>query len=317
MTHTAPANTTRAEQLLLYALIASLPFTDFLQIGLVAFNAAPVMGELGASPEEYSGVATLYAVVAIGTIAMHRWLLERLGWRTLVQSSAALLALGAVVCGTAQRLPQFAMGRVLMALGCAAFLTVGRLLVNHIPPSPRRFTGIRFFASGLAWGGVAGPLLAASALAHANWRAGFFVLPVVAGLIALLASLAPIARPMHAAEHHSRYQPGSLLPLIGGSFLLLYALQRASFDYFSHATDLLVMALLALPALGLFAGLLARQRQPVLAARPLLTTRYLLGLAIFCVCYVVLGANNSMLPVLMQRALGLPLEVVGRYLGLG
>ena len=63
-----PVAAPRAQQLLLYMLIASLPFADFLQMGLVAFNAAPVMGDLGASPEEYSLVATLYAVVAIAEI---------------------------------------------------------------------------------------------------------------------------------------------------------------------------------------------------------------------------------------------------------
>ena len=37
--------TTRRRQLPLYVLIASLPFSDFLQAGIVAFNAAPVMGD--------------------------------------------------------------------------------------------------------------------------------------------------------------------------------------------------------------------------------------------------------------------------------
>jgi hypothetical protein len=37
----------------------------------------------------------------------------------------------------------------------------------------------------------------------------------------------------------------------------------------------------------------------------------------FTVAYIVLGANNAMLPVLLQRALGVPLEIVGRFLALG
>ena len=36
---------TRRRQLLLYVLIASLPFSNFLKAGIVAFNAAPVMGD--------------------------------------------------------------------------------------------------------------------------------------------------------------------------------------------------------------------------------------------------------------------------------
>ena len=65
---TRPAVAPLARTLPLFLLIAALPFCDFLQTGIVAFNAAPVMGEIGASPEEFSGIATLYGVVAIGTI---------------------------------------------------------------------------------------------------------------------------------------------------------------------------------------------------------------------------------------------------------
>ncbi len=78
--HPSPQAIPLLQRLPLYLLIACLPFTDFVQNGLVAFNAAPVMGDIGASPEEYSGVATLYAVVAIAMISKHRWLVERLGW---------------------------------------------------------------------------------------------------------------------------------------------------------------------------------------------------------------------------------------------
>ena len=54
---TRPAAAPLARTLPLYLLIAALPFCDFLQTGIVAFNAAPVMGDIGASPEEYSAVA--------------------------------------------------------------------------------------------------------------------------------------------------------------------------------------------------------------------------------------------------------------------
>lgn len=67
-----------SQKLPLYALIAALPFSDFLQNGVVAFNAAPIMGDLGAGSEEYSPIATLYAVVAIGMVSLHRWLVEQL-----------------------------------------------------------------------------------------------------------------------------------------------------------------------------------------------------------------------------------------------
>ncbi|MFM9923018.1 MFS transporter [Variovorax sp. H27-G14] len=312
----APAG--NSARLGLYALIAALPFTDFLQTGLVAFGAAPIMGELGASPQDYSLVATAYAVVAIGVIANHRWLLERLGWRTLMAASAIALALGALVCAFSGSLLAFGLGRVTMALGCASFMTAGRVLVQHIPPSPRRFTGIKFFAAGLAWGLVAGPLLAAQALALYGWRASFLALLVPAVAIASLAIC--VLDDQLSLEHTARSQshPVGLLALMGGSFLLLHGLQQSGFDYFDRPAVLWTGVVLGVGVLS--ASVLMHGRgvvRPLIRFQALVQSRYLVGLAVFTVAYMVLGANNLMLPVLLQRALGVPLEIVGRFLALG
>ena len=181
-TGTAPQNW------LLYLLIGCMPLAEFMQAGVVAFNAAPVMGTIGASPEEYSLVATLYAVVAIGMISHHRWMMERLGWRLFIQLSCGLFGLGAVACGLSDSLGMFVLGRILMAAGGASFMTAGRVLVNNIPPSPLRFNGIRSFATGLAAGAVAGPVLAAAAMSAGSWQASFFALVPLAMIISLLAT---------------------------------------------------------------------------------------------------------------------------------
>lgn len=306
---------------LLYGLIASLPFSDFLQTGIVAFSAAPIMGDIAASPEEYSLVATLYAVVAIGMIALQRRLVEQLGWRRLLQAAGLLFGVGAVACGLAGSLAGFTAGRLVMAVGCASFMTAARMLVNHIPPSPRRFTGIKFLASGLAWGLAAGPLLASWALASQNWRAAFFLMAVPAALIAALAQWAPmeeVVRRRPNARSDSRSM--SLLAvaaLMGGSFAALHALQRSGFDFFSEPQRLLAWGALALPVLWLFVRLNRQGGSALIGFGSLAQRRYLVGMGIFAMAYLVLGANSIMLPTLLQRVLGLPLEVVGRYLGCG
>ncbi|MEO8014891.1 MAG: MFS transporter [Polaromonas sp.] len=303
----------------LYGLIASLTFGDFLQTGLVAFSAAPIMGDISASPEEYSVVATLYAVVAIGMIALQRQLVEMLGWRKLVQVSALLFAAGTAGCGLSHSLAGFAISRIVMALGCASFMTAARLLVNHIPPSPRRFTGIKFLASGLAWGVAMGPLLGSFALGSQGWRLGFWVMLVPALVIALLAQQALDDAP--APQRQAKMIPAQGLAgavvLMGASFLVLHALQRTGFDYFSEPLHLGLVACLAVPAGMLFWRLNRQAHRPLIGFAALAQRRYLVGMTIFGSAYVVLGANNTMLPVLLQRALGMPLESAGRYLGMG
>ena len=313
---TQPSPLALAKRLPLYLLIACLPFTDFVQNGLVAFNASPVMGDIGASPEEYSLVATLYAVVAIAVISKHRWLVERLGWRLFVQISCALFAVGALVCGSSGSLAGFAFGRAVMGAGSASFMTAGRVLVNRMPPTPARFTGIRFFASGIAWGATIGPLLASVMWSSNGWRAGFFVLLVPALAIAAIGSVV-LPRELPEAGPRSQSHPLGLLVLMAGSFVLLHALQRSGFDFFSDPLTTVLPLALALPALWLFVWLDGRREHPLIRFKSLAQPRYLVGLAVFGVAYVVLGANNVMLPALLQRALGLPLDVIGRYLALG
>lgn len=311
----APAvPTSRARQLALMLLIGALPFSDFLQTGVYAFNAAPIMGELGASPEEYSLVATFYAVTAIGMIFNHRWLVERLGWRRFMRGTSLLFACGALVCATSDTLAAFTAGRLLTALGCASFFTAGRVLVNFIPPSPRRFTGVKFFASGIAWGGVCGPLLASAALSLQDWRLAFAAQLVPAALIALLGEC---CLPAQQLPQRAPFDVRGLVALAGGSALVLFALQRSAFDFFSQRLPLYAYALLGLVVLVLAVWLVLRSDVPALRLHEMSQRRYLAGLLAFGVCYALLGANNTAVPILLTRGLNLPLEVIGRYVAVG
>ena len=281
------------------------------------------MGDIGAGPEEYSLVATLYAAVAIAVIAHHRWLLERIGGRRLGMACGFLFGTGALVCAGSDNLAMFLAGRLLMALGCASFMTAGRVLVNRLPPSPRRFTGIRFFAGGLAWGTVAGPLAAAFALAMSSWRAGFVALTVPAALVCVLsAAVLDDLRPPTVERGTAR--PLGALSFGGGSFLVLHALQRYGFDGFEHPGRVLlgVAAGLALLMLGTWRFTVvpmgdSGRQGPLIEWRALLQFRYLAGLGVFTAGYIILGGDNLVLPTLLQRAFGLPLEIVARTMALG
>ena len=94
-----------------------LTLLEFLQSGIAVFAAGPIMGEIGAAPEEFSLATVAYACAAITIIAMHRWLVERPGWRNFVLISLAVFALGCVVCAAGDSYQSFLIGRVIMALG--------------------------------------------------------------------------------------------------------------------------------------------------------------------------------------------------------
>ncbi|HDZ2453965.1 TPA: MFS transporter [Klebsiella pneumoniae] len=289
---------------------------EFLQTGMIAFASVPIRGEIDASPEEYSLVAALYACVAVVVIANQRWLTERLGWRSYMIGSIVVYVIGALLCSLSHDLYTFAIGRVVMAMGGASFMTTSRILVNHIPPGPGRFVGIKVFAVGLASGTAAAPMVASLAVTHDTWQAMFWVL-IAFALLAAGLSVRFLPKDPHPVEERTRTSPARLLLLAVGSFFLLYVLQRSYYDFYDDTGIMLVFAGLAVFALYSYFHVEHNHERPLLKIRELMTPRYLLGVGIFSFSYLILGSNNYILPFFLQNGLGYSWETIGRFQALG
>lgn len=303
-------------QATLLAIVFLLNGTEFLQSGMMAFGAGAIMGQVGAAPEDFVMVTVLYAAVAVTTVAMQHWLVERIGWRAYIGLSALLFAGGAAIAGSSVGVAQFMLGRAVMAAGGAGFMTAARLLINLIAPGPQRMKGIGAFGLSLALGNALAPWLAASAVDIECWPL-MFAVPAAMALTAAL--LARGVLPTELAPAGIRSETAAWVPLtiFGASFSGLYALQRAAFDFYDDpAIMLLCLTLCAAGALLVIRRQL-RDARPLLAVRALLHVRYLAGLALFALCYLILGANNTMLPVLLQRALLAPFTAIGALQSLG
>ncbi|HBR2605941.1 TPA: MFS transporter [Klebsiella pneumoniae] len=289
---------------------------EFLQSGMIAFASVPIRGEIDASPEEYSLVAALYACVAVVVIANQRWLTERLGWRNYMIGSIVVYIIGALVCSLSHDLHTFAIGRVVMAMGGASFMTTSRILINHIPPGPGRFVGIKVFAVGLASGTAAAPMVASLAVTHDSWHLMFLVLIALAVVAAGLSVLF-LPKDPHPEEERTRSSPARLLLLALGSFFLLYVLQRSYYDFYNDTGIMLVFAGLAAFALYSYFHVEHQHKRPLLKIRELMTPRYMLGVGIFSFSYLILGSNNYILPFFLQSGLGYSWETIGRFQALG
>jgi len=55
----------------------------------------------------------------------------------------------------------------------------------------------------------------------------------------------------------------------------------------------------------------------LIRVRALLNPRYVAGVLLFTCCYVILGADNYVLPALLQRTLGYPWQTVGQFQAMG
>lgn len=310
--------TTPGKQRILLLIIFLLTLTDMLQSGMMAFAAGPLMGETGTSPEQYSFITASYACVAILMISKQRWIVERTGWRLYIAVSLMIFAAGAFMCSRSSTYHSLLTGRIVMAAGGASFLTGARVMVNLIPPGPRRFSGIKAFASGLAAGTALAPFLAAWSVEDARWTGIFLILILLAAVVFMLSvSCLPDETPPERLKSQSH--PFLLMALAAGAFAVLWVLQRSDYRFFSDLVVLGLILLLGITALYYFLSSVVRfHGVPLLMVRELFSRpSYILGVSLFSFCYIMIGLNNYFLPQLLRAGLGYSWGTVGTWYGVG
>jgi hypothetical protein len=303
--------------LLLYATIFVLTSIEYLQSGMTAFAAGPIMGEVSIAPEDFSLVGAAYASIAILVISMQRWLVERIGGRRFIQCATAISVVGSVLCATSDDFYSFLIGRMVMALGGAPFFTSARMMIQHSLAGPRRLTGIKVLATGLALSIAAAPWLASQAISHETWSAIYWLLAALGLLAFALSGIALPADPVISPGQRSESDPWLQLLLVSGSFVLFYALERGYYDFYSDPVLLVAVIGAAVLALLIYFQRQEHSVHPLLRIHEMLHARYLAGLALFMFAYVMLGANNYVIPMMLQRTLGYSWETAGHFQALG
>jgi len=301
---------------LIYATIFVLASIEYLQSGMTAFAAAPIMGETSVSPDDFSLVAAAYASVAIFSISMQRWWVERIGGRRFLQGSLAISMIGALVCAASGDFMGFLAGRVIMGLGVGAFFTSARMMIHHLLPPKARFSGIKFLAGGLAASTAAAPWLASVSVANESWSAIYLSLAVLGVLAFVLVTHALPDAPVASAQP-SQVSLLQQVLLSASSFLLLYGMQRAYYDFYGDRSQLIAMLSAAVLGLLVWGWQQFKSSEPLLRVREMLHVRYLAGLLLFLFVYTMLGANNTAIPAMLLHTLGFGWATVGEFEALG
>lgn len=308
---------TRRSDFWLCAVIAAVTAVEFLQLSMIAFAAGPIMGELGLSPEDFSLIAAVYASVAVLMISMQRWVVEWLEARPFICMSTAITVFGSVLCATSDDYRSFLTGRIVMAVGGGGLFTSARMIIHHLMPGPRRFIGIRALGMSLALALAAGPWVAAEAVSAEHWSVIYWLVAcVAAGACALAWTTLPMHEPGRGVRP-SLLRVEMQVLLAAASFALPYGLQRLYYDFFGDVGFAALVMTVAVVGLFVYIWHQYRARNPLLRVRRLLHVRYVAGMALFGFGYLMLGANNYVVPMMLQRTLGYAWQTVGQFEAIG
>jgi len=208
-------------------LVAAAFFMQTLDSTIVN-TAVPAMAEaLKVTPLGMRSALTSYVLTLAILIPASPWLCDRFGTRRVFGTAIAVFAIGSLLCGISQTLPQLVASRVLQGCGGAALLPVGRyVLVRSI--DKRHFVQVMSTVAtfGLL-GSVLGPLLGGALVEFTSWRL-IFLINVPVGIAGVWMNQRDM--PEYRLEHANRFDLFGFLLFAAASALLLAAAELIGDD---------------------------------------------------------------------------------------
>ena len=298
----APATTPRP-WLVLVAMTGSLSMIMLDQT--VVTVALPTMThDLGLSATGQQWVLNAYVLALAALVALGGRLSDLMGGVTTFRIGVSLFFIASVGCGLSPSggwgEPVLLTARALQGVGAALMVPVSAAIVMAVFPPAQRgramaaYTGISQVFLAL------GPLVGGALTQSLSWRLVFW-LNVPVGLAALV--LVQIARPDDSRAVGATVRVGSVLALVGGLGLTVFALQQGSSWGWTSARTLACLAV----GVALAAGFVVTQLHE---DSPLVDVR-LFGNRAFLGDSIVLGlVQFGLLPVILFSSLYLQ-EILG------
>ena len=264
--HAGAAGLTTSQWLMIVGVMLAVVL-EILDTSIVNVALPTMMGNLGATVDEISWVATSYIVANVIVIPMTSWLAGRFGRRPYFVGSIVLFTIASFLCGNAQSLGQLVVFRVVQGLGGGALLAMGQSIMVETFPPERQGTGQAIFGVGAMLGPSLGPTLGGWITDQWSWPWIFYVnvpLGIAAALLCWRHLPEPRAGTMRSAEHVDWL--GIALLIVGIASLQIFLENGRREDWF-ESTQIVALACTSTIALAAFVWHELRIAHPVVDLR--------------------------------------------------
>ncbi len=268
----------------------------------VALNT--IGGNLGASVDEVSWVATGYILANVCVMPLNGWLTAYLGRKRFYAASLAIFTIASFLCGTATSISQLIMYRVIQGIGGGALQPTAQAILFETYPPERRGNAMAIFGLGAMVGPAIGPTLGGYIVDNASWPLIFFInIPI--GIAAFMMALSFIPNPKFIERPKAGIDWSGLALLTAGLASLQYVLERGEHDdWFSSQTIVLLSAVAAV-TLVIFVVKMLRERHPLVQLRVFRLPSFTIGNIIGIITGFGLFGTALILPLFFQTILNL------------
>ncbi|MGN6479736.1 MFS transporter [Luteibacter sp.] len=215
----APAEpSSRARYRGLIWLVAAGFFMQALDSTIVNTAVPSIANALEVTPLSMRTALTSYVLTLAIFIPMSPWLCDRFGTRKVYGGAILVFALGSLLCGVAQSLPQLVAARIVQGLGGAALMPVGRYVLVRSIDRREFVSSMSTVATFGLLGSVFGPLLGGAIVEFTHWRI-IFLINVPVSLVGLWLNRREM--PDYRLDRANRFDMLGFLLFAGASALCL------------------------------------------------------------------------------------------------
>jgi MFS transporter, DHA2 family, multidrug resistance protein len=266
----------------------------------VALNT--IAGNLGASIDEVSWVATGYILANVVVMPLNGWLTAYLGRKNFYATSLAIFTISSFLCGTATSITQLVIYRVIQGIGGGALQPTAQSILFESYPPDRRSAAMAIFGMGAMVGPAIGPTLGGYIVDNYSWPLIFYInIPI--GIVAFLMTLTFIPNPKYIERVTSGIDWIGLTLLTAGLASLQYVLERGERDDWYSSDAIRILTGVAVVGIMLFIVKMLRDRRPLVDLRIFRYWSFTLGNIIGVITGFGLYGTALILPLFFQTIL--------------
>ena len=267
----------------------------------VAINT--IGGNLGASVDEVSWVATGYILANVIVMPLNGYLTAFLGRKRFYAASLAVFTIASFLCGTATNITQLVIYRVIQGIGGGALQPTAQAIMFESYPAEKRGNAMAIFGLGAMVGPAIGPTLGGYIVDNASWPLIFYInIPI--GIVAFLMTMMFIPNPKYIERSKGGLDWIGLSLMTVGLSSLQYVLERGEHDDWYDSSTITILTIVAVVTLVLFVWRMLRERHPLVNLKVFRHSSFTIGNILGIISGFGLFGTALILPLFFQTILG-------------
>ena len=267
----------------------------------VALN--DIAGNLGASIDEVSWVATGYILASVITMPLNGWLTAYFGRKNFYAGCLAIFTIASFMCGTAHSIWQLVFYRVLQGFGGGALQPTAQAILFETYPPAKRGAAMAIFGLGAMVGPAVGPTLGGYIIDNYSWPLIFYInLPI--GIVAFMMTMMFIPNPSFLQKPKGGVDWIGLSLLSAGLASLQYVLECGQHDDWYQSGTIWILTIVSVVSLVWFVWKTLTDRHPLVDLNVFRFRTFTIGNIIGIISGFGLFGTSLILPLFFQTVLG-------------